>query len=137
MRAIILLALCFITTIPCAYSKDVPLEVLRAQKRQPRKKPHKIIRIRHHQPARDANQQRSRYTFYPGSMKKNISHLAKQFGWHNVVWLPNYDYSWVGVTRFKPSNIKDILRQVLHNLPLQAIFYQGNHILVIAPRNIQ
>lgn len=42
----------------------------------------------------------AQFTFYPGSLKKNIQRIAKEFGWHDVVWTPSYDYTWVGKTHF-------------------------------------
>lgn len=79
---------------------------------------------------------RSRYTFYPGSLKANITQIAKECGWREVVWLPQYDYQWVGQARLSADNIREILAKVLHDFPLQATFYEGNHVLVISPRNI-
>jgi hypothetical protein len=75
-------------------------------------------------------------TFYPGSLKENIQRIAKECGWNVVVWKTPYDYNWVGTTHFVDSYLPDILHKVLNGFPLQAVFYEGNHILVIVPRNI-
>jgi hypothetical protein len=74
-------------------------------------------------------------TFYPGSLKANIERIAARKGWAQVVWQPRYDYQWTGKTRFE-GDFPEMLSQVLRNYPLQAVFYQGNHVLVITPRNL-
>ncbi|OGT67388.1 MAG: hypothetical protein A3J38_04875 [Gammaproteobacteria bacterium RIFCSPHIGHO2_12_FULL_45_9] len=76
-----------------------------------------------------------RVTFYSGSLKENIEHAAAAFGWPQVVWVPAYDYQWVGDTTFN-SSLPALLKNVLHDYPLQAVFYEGNHVLVIIPRNL-
>ena len=75
--------------------------------------------------------------FYPGSLKADVTRIAAQFGWKHVVWQPDYDYTWVGTTPMHAKSLADLLRQVFCNYPLQAIFYSGNHVLVIAPRNVK
>lgn len=75
-------------------------------------------------------------TFYSGSLRENIQRVAKECGWDVVVWKTSYDYNWIGTTHFADTHLPIILHKVLDGYPLQAIFYQGNHILVIAPRNI-
>ncbi len=75
-------------------------------------------------------------TLYPGSLKYNIVRIAQSFGWNTVVWSAPNDYSWVGTTTITASSFAGILRKLLVNYPLQAQFYQGNHVLVIAPRNL-
>lgn len=102
--------------------KDVPLEVQRLRA--------KLAALQHHTLPPSA----PTYTFYPGSLKENITALASQCGWHTVVWEPDYDYQWVGITRFQHQDIKQILGRVLSDFPLQATFYTGNHVLVISPR---
>ncbi|OGT52716.1 MAG: hypothetical protein A3F17_03385 [Gammaproteobacteria bacterium RIFCSPHIGHO2_12_FULL_41_15] len=130
------------TAIANGTDEDIPLEVLRTQKYAPfSSKP--IIRkstspaytqVEHSQSS--ATIPKVKYGFTSGSLKDNITHLAKQFGWRTVVWQPVYDYQWVGTARFTERNIKHILAHVLQNFPLQAVFYEGNHVLVIAPRNL-
>lgn len=78
-----------------------------------------------------------RIIFYPGSLKQNIERLAKQFGWNTVIWKLESDYRWTGKTQFINKDFSFILKQVLNGYPLQAILYQGNHILVIVPRNLK
>lgn len=76
------------------------------------------------------------YTLYPGSLKENIQRLANQFGWTTVKWLAPYDYQWTGTTAVTATNLNQLLQKILPDFPLQAVFYQGNHILVIRARNI-
>lgn len=73
-------------------------------------------------------------TVYSGSLKANIERIAGQFGWHQVIWHSPDDYHWVGTVQVGGASVVDIFRQVLKDYPLQARFYQGNHIVVIVPR---
>lgn len=75
-------------------------------------------------------------TFYSGSLRENIQRVAKECGWGVVVWKTPYDYNWIGTAHFADGHLPTILHRVLDGYPLQAVFYQGNHILVIIPRNI-
>ncbi len=75
-------------------------------------------------------------TLYPGSLKYNIVRIAQSFGWNTVVWNVPDDYNWVGTTTITATSFAGILRKLLLNYPLQAQFYQGNHVLVIVPRNL-
>lgn len=76
-------------------------------------------------------------TLYPGSMKANLTRLAHYFGWHTVVWQPSVDFNWVGTTKIHADNFQDLLAQVLAQYPLQAQFYQGNHVLVVTTRTLK
>lgn len=73
---------------------------------------------------------------YPGSLQGNINRLSRVYGWPQVVWNVPDDYHWVGHVRVAANNLPDILRSILMNYPLQADFYEGNHILVIQPRTL-
>lgn len=75
-------------------------------------------------------------TLYSGSLKDNLSRIAKRYGWKKVVWLPENDYRWVGQVSLRREPIYTLLSSVLKNYPLQAVFYKGNHVLVITPRNL-
>lgn len=75
-------------------------------------------------------------TFVTGSLKDNLARVAKRFGWKKIVWLPNSDYQWVGRVSIHEKTVYALFSRVLHNYPLQAVFYQGNRVLVIKPRNI-
>jgi hypothetical protein len=72
----------------------------------------------------------------PGSLKYNVVQIANQYGWNNVIWQIPDDYNWVGRTRIKANTLTGLFNKILSNYPLQAQFYQGNHVLVIAPRNL-
>jgi hypothetical protein len=75
-------------------------------------------------------------TVYSGSLKENLSRIAKNYGWKEVVWLVDTDYQWVGQVTIQEKNIYSLLTRILKNYPLQAVFYEGNHVLVITPRNV-
>lgn len=77
------------------------------------------------------------FTFSEGSLKKNIEQAAEQFGWNKIVWQPKQDYQWVGETQISATSFSNLLTKVLENYPLQAVFYKGNHVLVITSRNIR
>lgn len=81
----------------------------------------------------------ARVIMYPGSLKANIKRIAHQYGWNNVVWGNGcgYDYRWVGRTKVVGVNFKEIMRKILINYPVQAVFYEGNHVLVINPRTLK
>ncbi len=83
------------------------------------------------------NSQAIRFTMKPGSLRKNITALAKQHGWKNVIWKPSHDFSWKGRTTIKASTLLAAMNDVLNDYPLQARFYHGNHILVIVTRNLK
>jgi hypothetical protein len=74
-------------------------------------------------------------TAYPGSLRNNIAHIAGRCGWQTV-WNPPYDYRWYGKTRISGMDLNDVFRKMLVNYPVQAIFYRGNRILAIEPRNL-
>ncbi len=74
---------------------------------------------------------------YPGSLKENIERIASHYGWHHVVWDAPEDYRWVGYAQIHGENLSIILRQLLNDYPLQAVFYQGNHVLYIHPRTLK
>ncbi len=124
-RCVVIMLLIAALTPVLANTADTPLEVLRLRaKQQALQKP------------TSASASQPVHTFYPGSLRENITALANECGWHTVVWEPDYDYQWVGLTRFNQQNIKQILGRVLSDFPLQATFYNGNHVLVISPREL-
>ncbi len=71
-----------------------------------------------------------------GSLKANIFRLAKQYHWPRVVWNSDVDYHWVGNVQILNQDLPSIFRQILQNYPLQAVFYEGNHVIVINPRTL-
>ena len=74
---------------------------------------------------------------YPGSLKENVERIAAHYGWHQVVWDAPQDYRWVGYAQIQGENLSSVLRQLLADYPLQAVFYQGNHVLYIHPRTLK
>jgi hypothetical protein len=77
----------------------------------------------------------TRVMLYPGSLKNNIQRIAGHCGWE-MVWNPPCDYRWFGVTQISGMDLRDVFRKMLKNYPVQAVFYQGNRILAIGPRNL-
>ena len=75
-------------------------------------------------------------TLTRGSLKATIIRLAKQFGWKIVVWHVPNDYTWVGNVTVHGKDLPDIFNQILTNYPVQAVFYQGNHVLLVIPRTL-
>ncbi len=75
--------------------------------------------------------------FTPGSLRLNIKRVARRFGWNKVVWTAHDDYQWVTSTAVRKPNLASVMNAVLANYPLQAVFYQGNHVLVIQPRTLR
>jgi len=75
-------------------------------------------------------------TFYTGSLRDNLTRLASSYGWKDIVWLPRNDYQWHGRVTLQGKSLDRVLTQVLKRYPLQAQFYDGNHILVVAPRTL-
>lgn len=74
--------------------------------------------------------------FYAGSLRDNLTRLAVSYGWKDVVWLPSNDYQWHGRVTLRGKSLDRVLTTVLKRYPVQAQFYDGNHILVIAPRTL-
>jgi hypothetical protein len=72
-----------------------------------------------------------------GSLKANILRIAAQYGWNQVVWDVDYDYQWLGNTRVAAASLPNLFAKFLEGYPLQAVFYQGNHVLVIQPRTLR
>lgn len=75
-------------------------------------------------------------TLTPGSLLENIEQIARENGWTRVVWKNKKDYSWTSQTQITGESFADIMGKIMKNYPLQAVFYQGNHVLVIQPRTI-
>ncbi len=76
-------------------------------------------------------------TLYPGSLKNNIVRISRAYGWKHIIWASNDDYHWIGKIRVAANDLPYILGKILKEYPLQADFYDGNHVLVIKPRTIQ
>ncbi|MCB1827149.1 MAG: hypothetical protein KDH94_01905 [Coxiellaceae bacterium] len=137
---------------PVVIPKKPPLEVqrLRAKKTLPyhqcqpciyHAKPHwihkkhsqpKKLVVTHHRPHRLVG-----VAVYPGSLRWNVEQIAHRYGWNRVVWALPEDYRWVGKARVNAPTVAAIFEKLLQSYPVQAQFYEGNHVLVITPRTIQ
>lgn len=74
---------------------------------------------------------------YPGSLRENVERIAAHYGWHQVVWDAPQDFRWVGHAQIQGNNLAAVLNQLLSDFPLQAVFYQGNHVLYIHSRTLK
>lgn len=76
-------------------------------------------------------------TGYPvksGTLSSNVKHIVAQSKWGRVVWDAPYDYRWVGDITIHAVSVQDALNQLLDQYPLQAVFYDENHVVDIIPR---
>lgn len=71
-----------------------------------------------------------------GSLRDNVTRIAAEYGWHKIVWLVDNDYRWVGHVTLKKDSLNSVFSHILEDYPLQAVFYKGNHVLVIKARNL-
>ena len=76
-------------------------------------------------------------TLNSGSLRGNIEKIAHTNGWQRVVWNNKNDYTWIGQTKITGTSFIEIMGKIIKDYPLQAVFYNGNHVLVIQPRTIQ
>jgi len=76
-------------------------------------------------------------TVYPGSLRYNVERIARENHWPTVAWRAPNDYQWVGKTRITSTSLAGVYVQLLAKYPVQAVFYDGNHVLAIYPRNIK
>jgi hypothetical protein len=74
------------------------------------------------------------YKVYSGSLKDNVTRMIHESGWGKVVWNVPNDYQWEGDITITANNIKDAVLQLLDSYPVQAVFYNTNHIVNIVPR---
>ena len=72
-----------------------------------------------------------------GSLKANITRIAKSHGWEQVLWNAPSDYQWIGETQIHAPTLAKSFEKLLADYPIQAVFYRGNHILVIQPRTLR
>ncbi|MBB72628.1 MAG: hypothetical protein CMF50_09550 [Legionellales bacterium] len=71
----------------------------------------------------------------PGSLRENVNRVVRRGGeGYRVIWeLPN-DYNWVGRETMTGYDTKEVLAKLLQPYPVQAVFYQENHIIAIKQR---
>ena len=74
---------------------------------------------------------------HSGTVKSNIERVAAANGWSKVIWRTKNNYAWVGKTVIVASSFKEALAKALADYPLQAVFYENNHVLVIEPRTLK
>lgn len=72
-----------------------------------------------------------------GSLKANIERIAKENGWEKVAWNAPSDYNWTANTKIKDQSLVAVMKVILADYPLQAVFYQGNRVLVIQTRTVR
>lgn len=72
-----------------------------------------------------------------GSLKHIVTRIAHNHGWYTVEWNSPNDYLWVGKTRITAANLPGVFDKLLSDYPVQAQFYQGNHVLAIEPRTLK
>ena len=51
-----------------------------------------------------------------------------------MIWQVPNDYRWAGEGKITANGFDHILAQLLKHYPIQAVFYEGNHVLVLVPR---
>ncbi len=73
-------------------------------------------------------------TVRTGSLKVNVEKIARQGGWHSLVWRPNYDFQWLGNVTITGRNVQDVMAKLLEPYPLQAVFFEANHVVAVVPR---
>lgn len=71
----------------------------------------------------------------PGSLKANVIRILRSAGWTTIIWDLPYDYNWVGSARIVRPSVQAVLQTVLADYPLQAAFYEMNHVVVIQAKS--
>jgi len=74
------------------------------------------------------------YYVSTGSLRDNVIHIVDQSEWGRVIWNVPYDYRWVGNLTIHAISVQDALTQLLDQYPVQATFYEENHVVAITPR---
>lgn len=75
-------------------------------------------------------------TLHAGPLRPQLQDIAQQWGWSDMIWELPADYAWHGTTVFTAPTLPALCEQVLAPYPIQAVFYQGNHVLVFTPRRL-
>lgn len=71
---------------------------------------------------------------HTGSLKRNIERIVRDAGWGTPVWKMNYDYNWRGDVTITGNDVQSVLSKLLEPYPLQAVFYNANHVVAVMPR---
>ncbi len=75
-------------------------------------------------------------TAMPGSLKDNVERIVAQSHWGTVVWNLPIDYNWNGTMTISAPDVQGALSQLLAQYPVQATFYDKNHIVSIEARRV-
>ena len=69
-----------------------------------------------------------------GSLKSNIERIMKEAGWEVTIWKVPFDYKWIGNVTITANDVQGIITKLIEPYPLQAVFYNANHVVAISPR---
>ncbi len=72
----------------------------------------------------------------PGSLKENVERIVAQSHWGTVVWNLPIDYNWNGTMTITAPDVQGAIAQLLANYPVQATFYDKNHIVSVEARRV-
>ncbi len=72
----------------------------------------------------------------PGSLKANVERIVAQSHWGTVVWNLPIDYNWEGTMTITAPDVQGAISQLLAHYPVQATFYEKNHIVSIEARRV-
>ncbi len=75
-------------------------------------------------------------TAMPGSLKDNVERMVAQSHWGTVVWNLPIDYNWSGTMTITATDVQGAIAQLLARYPVQATFYDKNHIVSIEARRV-
>jgi hypothetical protein len=75
-------------------------------------------------------------TAMPGSLKDNVERIVAQSHWGTVVWNLPIDYDWNGTMTITADNVQGAIAQLLAHYPVQATFYDKNHIVSVEARRV-
>jgi hypothetical protein len=80
--------------------------------------------------------QTTEFRMHTGPLRPQLQAMAKRWGWNHMVWNVQNDYQWYGEVVLRNRYIVPIMAEVLRRYPIQAVFYGGNHVLVMVPREV-
>ncbi len=72
----------------------------------------------------------------PGSLKANVERIVAQSHWGTVVWNLPIDYNWNGTMTITAPDVQGAISQLLAQYPVQATFYDKNHIVSVQARRV-
>lgn len=75
-------------------------------------------------------------TAVPGSLKDNVERIVAQSHWGTVVWNLPVDYNWNGTMTITADDVQSAIAQLLAHYPVQATFYDKNHIVSVEARRV-